>query len=114
MIPVTKDVVNYQVISPDGILLQEVSSITIKESTDKSYVCDLYAGNERVASDRRFTFDEIICEPLSVGENGLAAGDFPTAEWTDEEIKMYLDHHAIEYLDETGLQLIALIPNGDE
>jgi len=114
MIPVNKSVENYQVIAPDGILLQDVTSVIIKGITDKSYVCDLYAGEECVAEYRRFAFDDIICDSLSIGEFGLISGDFPTVEWADDEIKMYLDHNAIEYTNETGMQLIALIPQQDE
>lgn len=110
MIQVTKNVENYQVIAPDGILLQDVTSVIIKGITDQSYVCDLYAGEECVADDRRFAFADMICDSLSIGETGLVAGTISTSEWTDDEIKMYLDSNAIEYTNETGIQLIALIP----
>jgi len=114
MIPVNKSVENYQVIAPDGSLSQEVTSVVIKSMTDQSYICDLYAGEECVAVDRRFAFADMICNPLSTGETGLIVGESPTAEWSDDEIKMYIDHNAIEYTNETGMQLIALIPLQDE
>lgn len=111
MIPVTKEAIgNYQVITPDGILLQEVTNIIIKGMTDQSYVCDLYADGKCVAKDRRFSFADMICHHLSIGETGLVTGEFPIAKWTDVEIKMYLDSNEIEYTDELGVQLIALIP----
>jgi hypothetical protein len=78
--------------------------------TDKSYVCDLYAGDECVADDRRFTFADMVCDSLTIGETGLIVGELPTIEWSDDEIKIYLDHNAIEYKNELGAQLVALIP----
>lgn len=113
MILVTKSVENYRVISPDGILLRDVTEVVIRDMTDQSYVCDLYADDECVAHDRRFAFSDMICDSLTIGEIGLIVGELPTVEWSDAEIKMYLDCNAIEYMDETGIQLLALIPTVD-
>jgi len=111
MIPVNKEVVgSYQVIAPDGVLLQDVTDIIIKGMTDKSYICDLYAAENCVAVDRRFSFDSVLCDQLTVGEIGLLSDEIPTSKWLVAEIKLYLNYIGIEYTSETKAQLLALIP----
>lgn len=108
---VSKDVLNYQVVTRDGNGFHQTARMEVTMMTDRSYVGDLFDVKDNcIARDRRFFFENAITDQLTDGEKGMAKNEIPDDKWSVPEIKLYLDSKEIEYTEKMNKpELLALL-----